>query len=168
MFWSMNGASVLHSVLGVSLLVVGLLTILAPKRRHRSPHPTIGRVYFVLLAGTLGSGMVVGARDPAISPFEIVTPPTFLLGLVGILAARRRRPWLGRPWLEWHIVGQGGSYIGVVTAALFQVVPRLVEPSPLLSVLLGVVPSVIGTVLIRRAVSRRKPRTGAEVRGARA
>ncbi len=147
-------SSVLHAGAGVALLVVGFLALAAPKQA-RSRHPRLGQLYVVLLALTLGSGMAVGATDPALSVFEIVTPPTFALGVLGFVAARLRRPIAGRPWVAFHIAGMAGSYIGVVTATLFQVVPRFLPMSPALAVALGVLPSVVGTLLIRRAIARR-------------
>lgn len=148
-----------HAALAVALLVIGAVNICLPKRRAGA-HGRLGRAYLVLLVAALGSGMVIGARDPAMSVFEIVTPPTLLLGVSGYLAARYRKAWLGRPWGFWHIQGQGGAYIGVVTATLFQTVPRMMPSSPLLSILLGIVPSIVGTLLIVVAI-RRWTRRGA-------
>ncbi|HEV8053232.1 MAG: hypothetical protein H0V04_00420 [Chloroflexi bacterium] len=149
-----------HAALAVALLVMGAVNIALPKRRAGA-HGRVGRAYLVLLVAALGSGMVIGARDPAISVFEIVTPPTLILGISGYVAARYRRAWLGRPWVFWHIQGQGGAYIGVVTATLFQTVPRVVPSSPLLLILLGVLPSIVGTILIVVAIRRWTRRRGA-------
>jgi hypothetical protein len=148
-----------HAVISVGLVSLGLLALITRKSRH-SPHPRIGEAYFWVLVVALGSGLLVGAQNPGISVFEIATPPTLLFGLLGyVMVKRKPRRWLGRPWLYWHIFGQGGSYIGVVTATSFQTVPRLLElappalqpPAPLLVVALFAIPSVTGTLLIRRA-----------------
>jgi hypothetical protein len=150
----MDGTLVVHVVGGVGLLVAGAAAALAPKRR-RSPHPLLGRVYVGLLVVVLVTGMVIGARRPGLSPFEIATPPTLVMGLVGFAAARgplRRR--LGRAWRRWHITGMGGSLIGVVTASAFQVVPRIAGTSPTTLALIWILPTVIGSVLIARAVAR--------------
>lgn len=149
-----------HAVLGVALVTLGFFATRS-RKSARSIHPRVGEAYFWLLVVTLTSGMLVGARSPAISVFEMATPPTLLLGILGYAAVKRRpRLWLGRPWLHWHIFGMGGSYIGVVTATLFQIVPRALEaalPPPLLPpgivvvVLLFATPAVVGTGLINRA-----------------
>ena len=104
--------------------------------------------------------MVIGWQLHAdrLSVFQIVTPPTFLLGLLGYLMARHRpRRVFGRPWLVWHVAGQGGSYIGVITATAFQIFPRFVPPSLILTIVLFVVPSVVGTVVITRTLRLRIP-----------
>lgn len=139
-----------HAVVATALLVTGLLVLRAPKRR-RGRHGRLGEAYFWLLLVALASGMVVGARDPALSPFEIATPPTFALGLGGYLLAKRRP----KGWLPWHIAGQGGSYIGVVTATLFQFVPRITPESPVIYGLIWALPTIVGSVLIARATARR-------------
>jgi hypothetical protein len=159
MLRTMDWLLVLHVASAVVLLVIGALNIGLTKRRTGA-HGRLGHAYLVLLFIALGSGMAIGARNPGISVFEILTPPTLALGVMGYIAARQRRDWLGQPWVAWHIRGQGGSYIGVVTATLFQTVPRVMPPSTRLAIALGVVPTVIGTVLIfvaiRRWTGRRK------------
>lgn len=151
----MDGVTAGHAIGGAVLLSLGVAATLAPKRRQRSPHRRIGQSYLVLLVGVLTSGMVIGARHPGLSLFEVATPPTLLLGLTGFAAARgplRRR--LGGAWKAWHIAGMGGSLIGVVTATGFQVVPRLAGTHPVTMTLLWVAPTVVGSVLIRRATAR--------------
>src|SRR5918997_1546908 len=138
----MTAFILLHAASATALLLVGALAI-AARRRRAWNHARLGRIYQVLLVVGLGSGLVVGARDPALSVFEIVTPPTYAMGLLGYLAARRRRPFLGRPWVFWHIQGVGGSYICVVTATLFQILPRLLPGSLVLMLAIGLLPTII-------------------------
>ena len=140
-----------HAVTATALLVTGLVVLSAPKRR-KGRHGRAGDVYFWLLAVALGSGMVVGARHAELSPFEIATPPTFALGLLGYVMVKRRPSG----WLPWHIAGQGGSYIGVVTATLFQIVPRITPDSAVIYMLIWALPTIVGTVLISRATARRR------------
>ncbi len=151
--------TIFHAGVSVVLVGLGLLALRAPKRTG-SAHPRLGEAYFWVLVTALSSGMLVGLQNPGISIFEIATPPTLLLGLLGyVMAKRRPRRWRGRPWLYWHILGQGGSYIGVVTATSFQTVPRVFElappqfqpPAALLTVTLFAVPALVGTYLITRA-----------------
>ena len=150
--------TIFHAVVAAGLVVLGLLALTSRKSKH-SLHPRVGEVYFWVLVVALGSGMLVGGHNPGISVFEIATPPTLLLGLLGyVMVKRKPRRWLGRSWLYWHIFGQGGSYIGVVTATSFQTVPRLLTLAPpilrppdvLLIVALFALPTIVGTILIRR------------------
>lgn len=150
----MDGILTVHVVGGVALLATGVGAALAPKGRH-SVHPVVGRVYVALLVVVLVTGMVIGARRPGVSPFEVATPPTLVMGLVGFFAARRPlRRRLGSAWKRWHIAGMGGSLIGVVTASTFQVVPRVAGTSAAVLVLTWVLPTLVGSALIARAIAR--------------
>jgi hypothetical protein len=150
----MTSIIVVHSILGTALLVTGFLAIRAPKRRD-SRHPRLGDAYFALLLMVLSLGLVIGSRDPAISPFEYATVFTFALGLQGWVAVRRKPRWRGRPWLFWHITGMAGSYIGVVTASSFQVVPRIAGDGLGVQLLIWSTPTIVGSVLIGIAIARR-------------
>ncbi len=70
------------------------------------------------------------------------------------MATFRPRRFLGRPWLAWHITGQGGSFVGVVTAASLQLLPRVLLERLPLTVACWVVPTLIGSILIARATAR--------------
>lgn len=143
-----------HAALGVALLAVGLAALRAPKRRD-SRHPRLGGLYVGVLVPTLLLGMAIGAQEPGVSAFEAVTPPTLALGIGGWAAVRLKRPLLGRPWLVWHVSGLAGSYIGVVTAASFQLVPRVAPEGLALTLTLFAVPSIVGSVMIATALGRR-------------
>lgn len=132
-----------HVSVGLMLLLLGLVA-LAGRKSRRARHPAFGNGYFAALVLTLSTGLLIGSRHPGITLFEVATPPTFALGLVGWLAGRWRR----RGWLRWHIVGMAGSFIGVVTAFGFQAVPRSLWP------LWWILPTVIGSALIARSTRR--------------
>lgn len=143
-----------HVVVGIGLVAAGLASLSTPKRR-RSPHVLAGRVYMGLLCVTLGTGTLVGLRNPGLTLFEIATPPTLAMGLFGWWAVRAKPRRLGGlPWKAWHVVGVGGSFIGVVTATTFQVVPRFLDPVPqFVETAQWVLPTVVGTLLISRKVN---------------
>jgi len=146
---------VVHVVSALLLWAALVAATTAPKQA-RSRHPRAGRVYVVLLTTTLVTGSAIGLSHPGITFFEIATPPTLALGLMGWWAARSRPDVvLGLPWLAWHVIGVVGSIIGVATASAFQIVPRLVDPTPaLLSLALWVVPTVVGSAWISSRVTR--------------
>src|SRR5689334_20969123 len=119
---------VAHAAAGIAALVLGLLALTARKRRGR--HTRAGDAYFWVMVPLLASGLVIGARDPAISPFEIAVIPTGGPLVLGYWAGKRRpRHLLGQRWLTWHIAGMGGSFIGVVTAGLFQLLSPASGPA---------------------------------------
>ena len=150
-----------HVILSISLLIAGATNLVLPKRKH-SLHAMLGDVYFWLLTLALPSGFLIGfiEHPGVLSVFQWVTPPTYVMGLVGFLAVKRKpKVWAGRPWLYWHITGQGASYIGVVTATCFQTFPRIfpvlyyAHLLPMI-VLLFAIPTIVGTLLISRTVSK--------------
>jgi hypothetical protein len=148
---------VVHGLLGTALLVVGFLALRAPKRRN-GRHGRLGNAYFALLVTCLPLGMVIGSRHAGLSAFEIATPPTLAMGLVGWVAMRRRpRRFLGRPWIAAHVGGMGGSYIGVVTASSFQSFGRLAPDSVVAAVVIFALPTLVGAPLIGGAIARRTP-----------
>lgn len=151
----MGSAVPVHAALGLLLLVVGLFQVLGLK--HKGRHTVLGEAYHWLLLATCAGGMVIGSGNPGLSPFEAITPATYLMGLVGYLAGKSRQPWFGKPWMLWHIAGQGGSYIGVWTAFAFQIVPSSVLPWPYRLWILMSCPSIIGGVLIARTLKRWLP-----------
>lgn len=138
------------------MLVLGALAITAPKRR-RARHGRAGNAYFPILFLTVGTALAIGAREPEVSPFEIAILPTIIPGIFGFAAVklRPRNGWLGTPWLAWHIGGLGGSYIGAVTATLFQLVPRVAPEGAVVTGLIWATPTVVGTALIMRAIAKR-------------
>lgn len=147
---------VAHVVGGIALLILGGLALTARKSRY-SRHRIVGRAYFWVLLVTLPLGFADGlVRHPGQwTLFQFVVPPTLALGLLGYLTATLRpRRWLGQGWLTWHITGQGGSYIGAVTATVFQIFPRLLPHSPALTTAYWLLPTLIGSLLIARATAR--------------
>jgi hypothetical protein len=161
-----------HVAGGISLIVLGLLALTA-RKSARSRHPVVGQAYFWVLLLTLSLGFADGLmRHPGrLTLFQVVTPPTLLLGVLGYLMATfRPRRFLGRPWLAWHIAGQGGSFIGVVTATTFQLLPRVLPDALPLTVAYWILPTAVGSVLIARATARwtaRRPAMGAAAETAR-
>lgn len=152
---------VFHVGISIGLLLFGAVGLMARKRKH-SLHSRLGNVYFWLLTFSLSSGFIDGLfRHPGtFSVFQIVTPPTYALGLLGYLAVKRKpKAWLGKPWLYWHIVGESGSYIGVITATCFQTVPRVIPVFyhthllPMI-ILLFALPTVTGTILINITIPK--------------
>jgi hypothetical protein len=152
-----TAVTVVHGIVGTALLVAGFLALRAPKCRA-SGHGRFGNAYCALLITCLPLGLVIGSMHPGQSAFEIATWPTLAMGIVGWAAMRRRpRRFLGRPWIAAHVGGMGGSYIGVVTASVFQSLGRVRPDTTATAVAIFALPTVIGTPLILRAIARRLP-----------
>ena len=66
------------------------------------------------------SALAVSAIRGRATVFTYLAPPSYAFALLGYASARAR--WKG--WLSWHITGQTSSYVALITATLFQIVPR--------------------------------------------
>jgi len=104
---------ILHIAAGAVGLVLGPIAMTAWKRPGL--HTRTGEAYHwvMLLVCVSAAGLAVldWARN---SWFPPVAGGSYAFALFGYLAAKRR--WHG--WLRAHLVGQGGSYIAMVTALL--------------------------------------------------
>lgn len=149
---------IVHVPLGIALFTLGTAITMRPKT-VLSGHPRLGTVYLGLLTVVLTTGMVIGATHPGVSPFEIATPPTLASGWLGWWAARRSgRRAFGRSWRDWHVRGMAGSFIGVVTATLFQTVGRVVPQTATVVIALFTLPTIVGSVIIARLDRQRRQR----------
>ena len=137
----------IHVAAGSLGLVLGPVAMLSPKRRGR--HTRVGTVYHWIMltvcVSAVGLAVVAWSRAWWFVPIATFS---YANALVGYLAVRRRRPG----WLRRHIAGMGGSYIALVTALL------VVNAGATAWWAWGL-PTLIGTVLIRRTVAARLPAT---------
>lgn len=151
----MSALSIFHIAMGVAAMGIGAAALSIKKSNPL--HPKLGEAYHWIMLTTCVSALVVGAQVPGISPFEILAYPSYGFALLGYVSAKLRF----KGWLRWHITGQGGSYIALWTATLFQIVPRFVwiaEPRvlglPLMFWIVLILPGVIGGYFI--GATRRK------------
>ncbi len=150
-----------HVIVSCLLLLVGTVTVAVHKRK-KSLHSMLGNVYFWLLTLSLPIGFLLGLIEHpgTFSAFQWATPPTYVMGLIGFLAVKRKpKSVLGKPWLYWHIFGQSNSFIGVVTATIFQTIPRImpafyVAHILVMTIAIFALPAIIGTLLIVRTTAR--------------
>ena len=100
-----------HSLVGLSCVITGLVAMLSRKGRGR--HSNFGSVYFwclfVVFISASGLAIVRWADDVHL----------FVLGLLSFASAywarqAARKQW--RDWLPQHITGMGASYILLLTA----------------------------------------------------
>lgn len=83
---------------------------------------------------------------------------SYAFAFVGYLAAKRR--WNG--WLRVHVVGQGGSYIAMVTAVLIVNWEAMTGTRGVVSPWAWILPTLVGTPLIawltREVALERRPK----------
>lgn len=135
---------VAHILSGTLGLIIGPLVMRSPKRRGR--HTSLGVVYQFTTLGLCTTALGLVALNPAVWPLALIAAATEAAALLGWRVRRRARDG----WLRLHITLMCGSYVSFVTAFLVVNVPN--SPWP------WVVPTVVATPLIARAVAQRAPR----------
>ena len=102
-----------HVAGGIIGLVLGPVAMTAWESRASTPGPGRSTSGSMLLVCVTAAGLAVldWTRNAWFLP---VATGSYAFALVGYVAAKRRRPG----WLRVHVIGQGGSYIAMVTALL--------------------------------------------------
>ena len=110
---------VIHAL--ASLIALGLGALLLAASKRWKLHGSLGSLYHWTMLVVAISALAISALRGRAVVFTYITPPSYALALLGYASGRVR--WNG--WLRWHITGQSGSYIALVTGLLFQTIPRL-------------------------------------------
>ncbi|WP_432355567.1 DUF2306 domain-containing protein [Sporosarcina sp. A2] len=140
---------IIHIIVGIICLLTGTLALFVKKKK--GSHTIIGEVYHggyvVIFITSLAMAIMNWSESSYLFYIALFS---YGLALFGYLARKLR--W--RNWLNKHIAGMIGSYIGIITATLVvngSKIP-LVNEIPVL--LLWFIPTLIGTPIII-IVSRR-------------
>lgn len=135
----------IHIAAGSLGLILGPVAMFAPKRRGR--HTRVGGVYHWTMLTVCLSAVALAIVDWSRAWWFVpIAAFSYANALRGYVAVRRRRPG----WLPRHIGGMGGSYIALVTALL-------VVNAGVAAWWAWSLPTIVGTVLIRRAIAGRVP-----------
>ncbi|MED1787183.1 DUF2306 domain-containing protein [Brevibacillus laterosporus] len=147
----------LHILAGTVCLLTGLLAIIM--RKKRGFHTIYGEIYhgsYVVIFLTSIITAIWHWEESAYLFFIALF--SYGLALYGYLARKRR-------WTEWvgkHIYGMLGSYIGVITAVLVVNQAKIPVLNQWPSLLLWLLPTIIGSPLIamvQRQSGKRKMAT---------
>jgi hypothetical protein len=127
----------IHVACGSTGLVLGPVAMFARKRRGL--HTRAGEAYHWVYVGLFVSAVALAILDwERVWWLAFVGAGSYTLALRAYLAAKRRRPG----WLKTHVVGQGGSYIAMVTALFVVNTGGMFLPAWFL-------PTLIGSPLVR-------------------
>ncbi len=134
----------IHVAAGFAALALGIVAMRA--RKQRGTHTWVGETYHWLVLIVCGLAVVVVLDDwDRFWWFLPIAIGSYAFALLGYVAAKMR--WKG--WLEWHVTGQGGSYIAMVTAFIvnnWHIVKAI--GIPLSAGWAWALPSLIGTPII--------------------
>jgi uncharacterized membrane protein len=110
-----------HLVFGIVALLAGTLVVLTPKgtRYHR----TAGHLYFTSMLGLNLTGLMIYRLTGDFNFFHATALFSLACLLTGLLPVILRRP--KKDWLHLHGSFMSGSYVGLVAAAVSEVVTRV-------------------------------------------
>src|SRR3712207_565321 len=140
----------IHVAAGAAGLVLGPIAMFSAKRRGR--HTRTGDAYHWVFFTLFVTAVALALLNwDEVWWLAFVGLFSYAFALLGFLSAKLR--W--REWLQFHVVGQGGSYIAMVTALLVVNLGRV-------SVLAWLLPTLVGSPLIAWVTSEvaagRRPR----------
>ncbi|MEW6733967.1 MAG: hypothetical protein AB1489_21755 [Acidobacteriota bacterium] len=145
---------VIHTLIGVAAILIGFIVLRA--RKFSNTHTRLGEIYHWLMLVICVTALAISYTRGRANIFTYLAPPSYAAALLGYLMAKYRPA----NWLRWHISGQAGSYIALLTAVLFQFVPRFWHTdTKILGLSLAfwvtlIAPGIIGGFFIRRTQKR--------------
>lgn len=110
---------IIHPLVGVITILVGIITFTT--RKFSSSHRVLGELYHWFMLMTCISALAISYMQGRATAFTYLAPPSYSFALIGYLLAKFRP----KNWVRWHISAQGGSFIALITATLFQFVFKL-------------------------------------------
>ncbi|MGG0643066.1 DUF2306 domain-containing protein [Sporosarcina gallistercoris] len=143
---------IIHIIVGSLCLLTGTAALLSKKQK--GTHTIFGEVYHggyvVIFITSLAMAVLNWSESSYLFYIAIFS---YGLALFGYLARKLR--W--RNWLNQHIAGMIGSYIGIITATLVVNGSKMPLVNEIPTLLLWFIPTIIGTPIIM-IVSRRYSR----------
>jgi uncharacterized membrane protein len=110
-----------HTACAVAALVSGAAVLL--RRKGTAGHRRLGWVYVGSMVALNATALLIYRLTGAFGPFHVAAVLSLATVAGGIVPAVRRRP-AGR-WLERHYWWMTCSYVGLLAAAVSEVVTRL-------------------------------------------
>lgn len=139
----------LHIIAGTIGLVIGPISMYAPKRRGL--HTKVGLVYFYLMAVVCISAIPLSILHWEKSWwFLFVAAFSFSFAWKGYLAVKLRGP----DWVKNHISGMLGSYIAMSTALLVVNAQSIPGYDSVPHFVFWIIPTIIGTPLIVSTIQK--------------
>ena len=133
----------IHVALGLAAIVLGPVAMLS--RKAPGLHPRVGELYHAAVLGVCLSAAALAVSHWSRSwSFLPVALGSYAFALVGYVAAKRRF----RGWLRVHVIGQGGSYIAMITALLVVNWQVLFDQPGRASFWPWLIPTLVGSPLI--------------------
>lgn len=142
-----------HIIAGFVCLISGLVAMLSKKRK--GSHSKAGGVYHWSYTVIFVTSVIMAVLHWETSQYLFyIALFSYALALQGYLAAKKKR----KGWVQVHIGGMLGSYIGIVTATIVVNIAKVPFLNELPVLLFWFLPTIIGTPLIVKAGQKYNPR----------
>ncbi len=142
----MDVLGTLHFATALTAMSAGAIVIALPKGRRA--HRAAGWVYAIAMLLLNGTALLIYDLFGRFGPFHFAAILSLLTVVMGLLAARRRRP---RPWVAHHAAWMSWSVVGLYAAAASEISTRYLDVDFWGAVLAAtLVVIAIGALLIRR------------------
>lgn len=133
----------IHIGLGIICLLSGMVSMLAAKKKGR--HTKWGEVYHGSYAALAATAIILAIwKWNEIAYLFYIAVFSYGLAIYGYVA--RKQKW--KSWLQHHIRGMLGSYIGAVTALLVNIGDSIPLLNKLPDLSYWFLPTIIGSLLI--------------------
>lgn len=135
----------IHIITGVICLISGLFAMFSKKRKGK--HSLFGQIYHWSYVGVFITAVLMAVIHWQESQYLFyIALFSYGLALTGYLSVRMKK---SSKWLNLHIGGMLGSYIGIVTAILVVNVHKIPVLNELPTIYYWFLPTIIGTPIIR-------------------
>lgn len=137
----------LHVLAGLTGVATGAVAAISRKRPGR--HPKFGTVYYWSLSVVFLTAVVMSALHWPEDAY-LLALGTIAFGFASIGLTARKVRWRG--WKSFHILGMSSSYVTLLTAFYVDNGPRLPLVNHLPTIVFWTLPSLVGLVLVVRAL----------------
>lgn len=115
----MSPVALLHLVSALVAMVAGAVVLL--RRKGGKRHRVTGRIYFAAMLTLNVTALMIYRLFGGFGPFHVAALVSLATVVPGVMAARSRHPG----WLDRHYYWMTFSYVGLLAAALSEVLTRL-------------------------------------------
>jgi uncharacterized membrane protein len=141
----------IHTALALLCIVIGAVQLVRPKRG--APHRARGYAYVYAILIADGAAMLLYRFTGAFNIFHVGALVNFVFVIAAIVPVLRTPRPAG--WKHWHYYFIAWSYVGLISAALTEVIVRLSQPATRgsawsLTAIVTALVTAIGYVLIQR------------------
>ncbi len=132
-----------HILTGIICLIIGLFAMSSKKKKGK--HTIAGEMYHCSYVFVFVTAIIMSILHWEKSQYLFyIALFSYGLALLGYLAVKKK--W--KNWLDFHLGGMLGSYIGIVTATLVVNVHRIPLLNEFPTLVIWFLPTIIGTPMI--------------------